>query len=79
LRRFLLLKADYSKFATVEETLDPEVWKELRDLGHRMVDGMFDYLENIRSRQTLLPTKEAVGEICVPLPGLRNFLLPRLT
>ena len=59
------MKAD-SKSA-VEETLDPDVWEELRRLGRRMVDGMLDYLENIRSRPTLPPTKEAVGEICVPL------------
>ena len=28
---------------------------------------MFDYLENIRSKQFLSPTKKAIDKICVPL------------
>lgn len=49
------------------ETLDPDSWDELRALGHRMLDDMFDYTENIRSYPTLPPTKEAVDNIRVPL------------
>jgi aromatic-L-amino-acid decarboxylase len=60
------MKQDYSKPA-VEVTLDPEIWEELRELGRRMVNDMFDYLQNIRSKPMLSPTKEAVAEICVPL------------
>jgi aromatic-L-amino-acid decarboxylase len=60
------LKQNYSK-STVEETLDPKLWEELKGLGRRMVDDMFDYLENIRSKPMLSPTKEAVDEIYVPL------------
>jgi hypothetical protein len=43
------MKQDYSK-PVVEVTLDPEIWEELRELGRRMVDDMFDYLQNIRSK-----------------------------
>ena len=60
------MKQDYSKSA-VEETLDPKAWEELNGLGHRMVDDMFDYLENIRSKSMLSLTKKAIDEICVPL------------
>jgi len=50
-----------------EETLDPEDWKKLAALGHRMLDDMLTYLENIRSQPTLPPPKEAIDEICVSL------------
>jgi hypothetical protein len=33
-----------------EESLDPADWRELRALGHRMVDDMMDYLEQVRER-----------------------------
>jgi len=33
-----------------EETLDPADWGQLRQLGHRMVDDMLDYLEGVRER-----------------------------
>jgi glutamate/tyrosine decarboxylase-like PLP-dependent enzyme len=32
----------------IEETLDPESWDDLRKLGHRMLDDMFDYQAGIR-------------------------------
>ena len=50
-----------------EETLDPSRWDKQRALGHRMLDDMFDYIENIRSYPTLLPTKEAIEDIHTPL------------
>ncbi len=56
-----------SKGHFTEETLDPQDWKRFRALGHRMLDDMLTYLEDIRSQPTLFPTKEAVSEICVPL------------
>ncbi len=32
-----------------------------------MLDSMLDYTKDIRSQPTLLPTKEAIEDICVPL------------
>jgi len=50
-----------------EESLDPKDWESLGVLGHRMLDDMLAYLEDIRSQPTLPPTREAIEEICVPL------------
>src|SRR5918996_880485 len=36
--------------STPEESLDPADWSELRALGHRMVDDMMDYLQQVRER-----------------------------
>ena len=51
---------------TVEETLDPADWNELRALGHRMVDDMMDYLEGVRERPVWRPvpaeTRAALDE-----------------
>lgn len=33
-----------------EETLDPKDWKEIRELGHRMLDDMLDYLSTVRDK-----------------------------
>ncbi len=33
-----------------ENTLDPKNWSEMRELGHRMIDDMMDYLQNIRKQ-----------------------------
>ena len=38
-----------------EYTLDPANWDELRDLGHRMVDDMFEYLSTVRDRKVWQP------------------------
>lgn len=35
---------------TAEETLDPDDWESMRALGHRILDDMMDYLENLRDR-----------------------------
>ncbi len=51
----------------VEETLDPEDWESMRALGHRMVDDMLTYLQNVRSKPSSHPTEKAIEEICVPL------------
>ena len=37
------------------ETLDPQNWDEIRAQGHRMLDDMFDYAENIRERPVWSP------------------------
>jgi aromatic-L-amino-acid/L-tryptophan decarboxylase len=43
-------KEHNSKENKKELTLDPEDWDELRRLGHRMMDVMFDNLEGVRER-----------------------------
>lgn len=35
---------------SLSETLDPKDWKKTRALAHRMIDDMFDYLKEIRSK-----------------------------
>jgi len=37
---------------TIEETLDPADWEAMRELGHRMVDDVLDYLKTVRERPT---------------------------
>src|ERR1044071_2204079 len=39
----------------IEETLDPADWSEIRQLGHRMIDDMFDHFENLRDRPAWQP------------------------
>ena len=51
----------------MEETLDPENWEFMRALGHRMVDDMLTYLQNVRSEPSGSPTQEAIEDICAPL------------
>jgi glutamate/tyrosine decarboxylase-like PLP-dependent enzyme len=44
---------DFKKQKSIIESsvgLDPEDWSDYRSQGHRMLDDMFDYLANIRSR-----------------------------
>jgi len=51
-----------------EETLDLENWDEIRALGNRMLDDIFDLHQNIRSfKINPFPTKYAVNAIQVPL------------
>ena len=38
------------KSSTVEETLDPDDWTEMRALSHRIVDDAVDYLRGVRER-----------------------------
>ncbi len=55
--------------ASVEQSLDPFNWEELRQLGHRMVDDMMHYLQTVATRPAWqpLPTK-AVEAMHQPLP-----------
>jgi aromatic-L-amino-acid decarboxylase len=54
---------------TQPETLDPEDWGELRAQGHRMLDDMFDYLAQIRSRPVWQPIPDSVrAQFRQPLP-----------
>ncbi|MDQ6626707.1 MAG: pyridoxal-dependent decarboxylase [Verrucomicrobiota bacterium] len=52
-----------------EESLDPQDWKAMRALGHRMVDDMLSYLENARSGGGWRPMpEEAKDRLRIPLP-----------
>jgi aromatic-L-amino-acid decarboxylase len=42
------------------ETLDPQDWDGIRNLGHRMLDDMFDYIATIRERPVWQPIPEVV-------------------
>ena len=51
-------------------TLDPADWTETRALGHRMLDDMFDYLQDIRQRPAWQPIPADVrGEFRAALPS----------
>jgi glutamate/tyrosine decarboxylase-like PLP-dependent enzyme len=43
-----------------EETLDPQDWCKIRQLGHRMIDDMFDHLENLRDQSAWQPMPDEV-------------------
>lgn len=52
-----------------EETLDPKDWKEIRELGHRMLDDMLDYLSTMRDKPAWQPVPESVkAHLRQPLP-----------
>lgn len=45
-----------------EETLDPQDWRAVRELGHRMVDDMMNYLQTIREQPAWRPIPSVVKE-----------------
>jgi aromatic-L-amino-acid/L-tryptophan decarboxylase len=49
--------------APFQETLDPENWQALRAQGHRMLDDMLDYLEDIRARPVWQPIPQNVRDM----------------
>jgi len=52
-----------------EETLDPQNWQAMRDLGHRMVDDMITYLQTIREQPAWRSIPQQVKEnLKQPLP-----------
>ena len=54
-----------------EEGLDPESWDAMRALGHRMVDDMMGYLEQVRDRPAWQPVPDsAKAALDRPLPRL---------
>ena len=50
-----------------EYILDPENWERMKALGHKMLDDMMAYLQNIRSQSFTIPNEEAIKGICTPL------------
>ncbi len=48
------------KAIATEETLDPEDWEAMRELGHRMIDDMLDHMEAVRERP---PWQHASDEV----------------
>lgn len=54
---------------TAMQSLDPADWSDLRALGHRMVDDMFDHLQSLRDRPVWQPMPaELRQELRRPLP-----------
>lgn len=52
-----------------EETLDPDDWNELRQLGHKMLDDMLTYLETVGERPVWQPMPSEVQKsFKTPLP-----------
>jgi aromatic-L-amino-acid/L-tryptophan decarboxylase len=52
-----------------EENLDPADWNAARQLGHRMLDDMLDYLQSVRERPVWTkPSKFAINSMQQPLP-----------
>jgi glutamate/tyrosine decarboxylase-like PLP-dependent enzyme len=47
---------------TTEDTLDPQDWQAMRAQGHRMLDDMMDYLEQLRQRPVWQPIPPPVRE-----------------
>ncbi len=43
------------------ETLDPEDWERMRELAHRMVDDMLDYIASNRDRPVWTPVPDSVA------------------
>ncbi len=60
---------DTTQPLAMEESLDPQDWQAMRDLGHRMLDDMMDYLQSLRERPAWQPIPEAVkASFKQPLP-----------
>lgn len=52
-----------------EKSLDPADWTALRQLGHRMLDDMFDYLQTTADRPVWCkPPGQAISTMQQPLP-----------
>lgn len=65
-----------SKTVPTEETLDPEEWESMRELGHRMLDDMLNYIKTVRKRPVWQHAPDQVkAHFKKPLP--RNSQPPR--
>jgi aromatic-L-amino-acid/L-tryptophan decarboxylase len=49
-----------STTAVLNVSLDPQDWTALRELGHRMIDDMFSYLENVGERPVWQPIPDDI-------------------
>ena len=47
---------------SMNETLDPSNWAEIRKLGHIMIDDMINYLSTIREQPVWRPIPDEVKE-----------------
>ena len=47
---------------TREQSLDPEDWERLRELGHRAFDDAIEYLKTVRDRPVWQPLPQAAHE-----------------
>ena len=53
-----------------EENLDPGDWNAMCELGHRMVDEMFEYMQSVRERPAWQPAPDGVkAQFNEPVPG----------
>lgn len=50
-----------------EETLDPEDWDMMRELGHRMLDDMMNRLQTIRDHKFSWASEQEIKNILAPL------------
>lgn len=55
-----------------EITLDPEDWKSLRALGHRMLDDMMDHLEHVRERPIMQPVPDEAKKFFMEPPPMEG-------
>src|ERR1041384_4041472 len=46
----------------IEQTLDPENWKDLRSLAHQMMDDRFDHLMTLRDRPAWQPVPQTTKD-----------------
>jgi len=52
-----------------EDSLDPADWASMKQLGHRMIDDMFDYLQSARQRPAWnKPPADVISNMQQPLP-----------
>lgn len=59
---------DHSQPASLDPPT-PEAWRELRELGHRMLDDIFDNLQTLRERPAWRPLPETSARaLASPLP-----------
>ena len=49
-----------TKYDQIEETLDPEDWDAMRELGHQMIDDLLDYLKDLENRPVWQHIPEAI-------------------
>lgn len=52
-----------------DQTLDPENWDQMRQLGHQMIDDLFDYWQSIRDQKIWRPIPNEVKDFLdQPIP-----------